>query len=360
MLSSKLRSWSEIHVTTQIRDSRCRPGYLPPRGYEVSHVGAPSQCAMPSCNAWLANQTTVCLRPAPTPAFQPLVQKANISARKEKIRKMKQDPYAWAQAQQRKAVNVSRRRELEKERDAGWGSPIHGITTPFVQSFDSAGQVPLTTPPVDNNGNPVEEPRPLPTSPHLRNYLLTDKEVEKAIEQARIITQPLPSESKQADPEVEKAEMEEHEERHRKALIAIERIADLNNGSAKDRKHANIRRCIDEFGRHKTDITLENPGPPPSRYAVQQPKPARAGPDTGSSEVQIAILTVKIRALALALEGHKGHKDKINKRNLRQLCHRRQRLLRYMETKERGSGRWHHMLETLGMSPATWKEQISI
>jgi ribosomal protein S15 len=287
------------------------------------------------------------------------VQTANLS-RKEKVRKMKQDPYAWAQAQQRKAANVSRRRELEAQRDAGWGSPIHGIPTPFVESFDTAGQAPLSTPPVDKHGNPLQEPHHLPTSPHLRNYLLSDEEVEKAIEQARRLTEPLIDESRlQSDPEKEKEELDLHAAKHRKAMIAIERIADLANGSAKDRKHANIRRCIDEFGRHTTDLTLENPEPPLSRGVEPQPKPPRAGPDTGSSEVQIAILTAKIRALAHALDGHQGHKDKINKRNLRKLCHKRQRLLRYMEKKERGSGRWHHMLETLGLSPATWKEQIS-
>jgi ribosomal protein S15P/S13E len=42
------------------------------------------------------------------------------------------------------------------------------------------------------------------------------------------------------------------------------------------------------------------------------------------------------------------------------MCHKRQRLLKYMERKERGSGRWQHMIETLGLSPATWKEQITL
>lgn len=31
-----------------------------------------------------------------------------------------------------------------------------------------------------------------------------------------------------------------------------------------------------------------------------------------------------------------------------------------MDRKERGSDRWKHMVETLGLSPATWKEQITI
>ncbi|KAK3344338.1 hypothetical protein B0T25DRAFT_522298 [Lasiosphaeria hispida] len=305
---------------------------------------------------------TLCLRPASIPSLQPLMQSANLSSKeKEKARRMKQDPYAWAQAQQRKAANVSRQEEIEKQRDEAWGSPVHGITTPFVESFDSAGQVPLSTPPVDKIGKPLCDAHPLPTSPHLRNYLLDEREVKEAIKLAAQITKPVVPENRDiVDPEEEEAELREYEEKHRKALIAIERIADLSNGSAKDRKHANIRRCIETFGRHETDHTVERAQPPLSRGVVPQPKPERAGPDTGSSEVQIAILTSKIRALATELEGPKGYRDKNNKRSLRRLCHKRQRLLRYMERKERGSGRWQHMIETLGLSPATWKEQITL
>ncbi|KAK1836062.1 hypothetical protein QBC39DRAFT_338693 [Podospora conica] len=303
---------------------------------------------------------TLCLRPAPTPSLQPLIQKATKATltRKEKIRRMKQDPYSYQQAAQRKAANVSRRQEIEKQRDAEWGSPVHGITTPFVRSFDYGGQQPMTPPVLDKDGNVLEEPQPLPTSPHIRNYLLDEEEVEKALENAAIITKPLP-EGSEDDPKYQ-LELQQHAEKHRKAMVAIQRIADLKNGNAKDRKHANIRRCVEEFGRHNTDHTLERAAPPIARGVVPEPKPPRAGPDTGSSEVQIAILTSKIRALATELEGPKGHRDKNNKRSLRLLCHKRQRLLRYMERKERGSGRWEHMLKTLGLTPATWKEQITL
>lgn len=85
----------------------------------------------------------------------------------------------------------------------------------------------------------------------------------------------------------------------------------------------------------------------------------RAGPDTGSSEVQIGILTAKIRVLAGEWEGA-GRGDKVNKRNLRLLLHRRQKLLRYMQKRERGSGRWENMLEVLGLTEATWKGQIAV
>jgi ribosomal protein S15 len=88
--------------------------------------------------------------------------------------------------------------------------------------------------------------------------------------------------------------------------------------------------------------------------------PDRAGPDTGSSEVQIAILTAKIRTLTKALDINRGYKDKHNKRNLRLLVHRRQKLLAYMERKERGSERWTRMIEKLGLTPATWRGQIDL
>ncbi|KAK3304078.1 uncharacterized protein B0T15DRAFT_485843 [Chaetomium strumarium] len=300
---------------------------------------------------------TLCLRPAPVaaPSFTPLVQAAKLST-KEKKRLMKQDPYGWAQAQQRKNANLKRREELEKERKAGWGDPVHGIVTPFVESFDTAGQQPVA-----GEGSASDEPHPLPTSPHIINNFLTKEELEQAIEHARRVTQPLVGEENTtSDPELETHELKEHEEKHAKALVALQRITDLKNASAKDRKHANIRRCIETFGRHVTDEKLENPAPPPARGVVPQPRPIRAGPDTGSSEVQIAILTSKIRALALALEGPKGHRDKNNKRSLRRLCHKRQKLLKYLERKERGSGRWQHLVETLGLTPATYKEQISL
>ncbi|KAK3297898.1 uncharacterized protein B0H64DRAFT_393351 [Chaetomium fimeti] len=293
--------------------------------------------------------------PTPTPSLLPLVQTANISMR-DKKKRMKRDPYGWAQAQQRKNAHLERRAVIDSERKVSQGDAVHGITTPFVESFDTAGQEAVS--PEDPE---TGETRPLPTSPHIINNLLTKEELEKAIEHARRVTTPLSgAESPAPDPTTEAIELEEHAAKHAKAMEALKRITDLKNANAKDRRHANIQRCIEKFGRHVTDESLDNPAPPPGRNHEPQPKPVRAGPDTGSSEVQIAILTAKIRALALALEGPKGHRDKNNKRSLRLLCHKRQRLLRYLERKERGSGRWQHLVETLGLTEATYKDQISL
>lgn len=261
--------------------------------------------------------------------------------------------------QQRKNANLKRREELRKERDAASGSPVHGIPTPFVESFDSAGQAPLSEVKRDEDGNALSEPHELPTSPHILNHLLTREELDDALRHSYILTKPVKSEVRElVDPVVEEAEELRHEENHARAVEALNRIVSLDNAGSKMRKHANIRRCIEEFGRHNTDKFLSPK--PPSIYPNTTPMPERSGPDTGSSEVQIAILTVKIRKLAQELDKNRGYKDKHNKRNLRVMVHKRQKLLKYMERKERGSGRWTHMLEKLGMTPATWKEQITM
>jgi len=141
------------------------------------------------------------------------------------------------------------------------------------------------------------------------------------------------------------------------------RILSLANASRKDKTRANVRRCVETFGRHNTDQTLKprlQPNPSTLGGIPPPEKTPRAGPDTGSSEVQIAILTAKIRVLANQLEMKGGKKDKINKRNLRIMVHKRQKLLRYLRTKERGGDRWQHLVNTLGLSEGTWQGEISL
>lgn len=154
---------------------------------------------------------------------------------------------------------------------------------------------------------------------------------------------------------------------HTKATKALRSITALENGSSKDRLRVNKQRCIDVFGRHNTDHILP-PKPasslvdgtvPPTPPTNSEAAKWRAGPDTGSSEVQIAILTAKIRTLAEFLET-RGKKDMHNKRNLRVLVHRRQKLLQYLRRRERGGPRWQHCIETLGLTEGTWKGEISL
>ncbi|KAH8677810.1 hypothetical protein BX600DRAFT_506815 [Xylariales sp. PMI_506] len=306
----------------------------------------------------------LCLRPSPTTSSSsslilPRTQTATLT-RQEKKRMAKQEPYRWAQMKQRTAAHVGIKQRLAAERQIALGDPVRGVTVPFLESLDAAGQAPLSTPATDGDGKPIEEPHPLPTSPHILNYMVSRQELEEAVHEAYVLTRPLEEENSGIveDPVEQRQRREAHERHHAIALEALARITRLDNGNAKDRRHANIRRCVETFGRHSTDLNLR---PKALAAGVEKKEtPVRGGPDTGSSEVQIAILTTKIRALANELERNRGYKDKMGKRNLRLLTHRRQRLLQYMERKERGSDRWHHMLQTLGLTPATWKGQITL
>lgn len=169
---------------------------------------------------------------------------------------------------------------------------------------------------------------------------------------------------------VDKDAKSRQEEVHKTAAAAIQRITALENGSSKNRMKVNVARCVNTFGRHNTDLLL--PPKAPSLINVSDPFSApirpetnaaaaakRVGPDTGSSEVQIAILTAKIRTLADVLE-KRGKGDKHNKRNLRLLVHRRQKLLQYLKRKERGGPRWQHCIETLGLTEGTYMGEISL
>ncbi|KAI1328544.1 hypothetical protein F5Y16DRAFT_150392 [Xylariaceae sp. FL0255] len=306
------------------------------------------------------NSFSLCLRPAikpPTPALLPLTQTASISQR-EKRRLAKRDPYRWAQMEQRKNAHLEKRKDIEAARSKALGDPVKGIITPFIESFESAGQAPLSTVPVDLDGKPIGEAHTLPTSPHVLNHLIRKDEFDSAIENARVLSQPVQTIASEADPMLAEKNMQKHDEQHAVALEALERITHLDQGSSKDRRHANIRRIIETFGRHETDVSL--PPKPLVRDQVREERPVRGGPDTGSSEVQIAILTTKIHRLAKELETGRGYKDKVGKRDLRLMVHKRQRLLQYMERKERGSPRWQHMMQTLGLTEANYKGQITL
>jgi len=71
----------------------------------------------------------------------------------------------------------------------------------------------------------------------------------------------------------------------------------------------------------------------------------RAGTDTGSSEVQIAILTKKINALTEHLREHK--KDYSTRRGLLMMVSRRRRLLDFLKSRE--PQRYVDIIQALGI-----------
>ncbi|KXT00919.1 hypothetical protein AC578_5690 [Pseudocercospora eumusae] len=334
-------------------------------------------------------------------------QHASTAAQRRRHR----DPWAIAQANAKKAANLSRQEVLKKERASSLGDPVRGITTPFVRSFDTA--LPPEPSPDTPSAHVRTDQSPSEDAPGVKtdrdehlNFYLTKDELTRGIGRSQWLSSPLPSEepeqSTQGDAEharrtqdlpldsgisslfagagtaqspdwvkgrsmlddfttdtTPEERRKKQEQEHENAQEALRRISSLSLGSSKDRLRLNKQRCVDVFGRHNTDSTL-----PPKLKSLgstgnEGEKEIRAGPDTGSSEVQIAILTAKIRSLADFLET-RGTSDKVNKRNLRLLVHRRAKLLKYLRRKERGGPRWQNVVETLGLTDGTWKGEISL
>ena len=280
--------------------------------------------------------------------------------------------YREEQAAQRKAANLARRGVLKEERKKALGDTIRSLPTPFISSLASGG--------MPEEGN-IQNPS--------RNYMLVSGDLELALENSKKLSKPYVSDQmrqkednfsskpksgpnsllnplndssmnpfrQKPDPTATLQErIALHELDHINATRALNRISALSNGSSSDRTRRNLQRCISTFGRHATDSTL-----PPKAASVYNPSPVskpklRSGPDTGSSEVQIAILTAKINALADNLL----NKDKQNKRGLRVMVHRRQKLLIYLQRRERGGPRWQNLVEKLGIQEAMYKGEIGL
>ncbi|KAL3482279.1 hypothetical protein BJX99DRAFT_217692 [Aspergillus californicus] len=250
------------------------------------------------------------------------------------------DPFLMAQSRQRKAANLSRQQALAAQRDGSSGDPVHGTSTPFLEDLKIKHAA-------------AQDSHP--------NYFITPDELRDAIDYSKNLTSPPKNPSRAlADPQLEKEAAEKHLAEHDLAQAAISRIVSLSNGNTGDQMRLRIQKCIEKFGRHNTDGVLPpKPASVSHKSAIVHPdKTPRVGPDTGSPEVQAAILTAKILNLSRHMET--SNNDKHNKRNLRVLVHKRQKLLRYLRQKERGGPRWKNLVELLGLSDAAWNGEISM
>lgn len=251
-----------------------------------------------------------------------------------------------AQSRQRKAANISRQQALFEERQAALGDPVKSEPTPFIQQIDAiqSGNIPSQTVGTAKVST--------------WNHFIKADEFDSALEYSKALTEPLPPQDANiADPLAHEQQIQQHEKSHQNAREAMKRIVQLSSGNTADRTRVNIEACIETFGRHNTDKVLP-PKPAAVTTAENPEKTPRAGPDTGSPEVQVAILTTKIMNLSRHLQT--TNKDRHNKRNLRVLVHKRQKLLQYLRRKERGGPRWQNLMTSLGLSDAAWKGEISM
>mgnify|MGYP002713855495 CR=1 FL=1 len=110
--------------------------------------------------------------------------------------------------------------------------------------------------------------------------------------------------------EVLAAEHEQSEAEQQQSADALARILDLRNASGKGIQVENTRRIVQHFGA----------------------RPDGQGLDTGSPEVQAAILTYRIRNLAEHLGS--ARKDNSNRRSMTKLVHKRAKILRYLKSRD--------------------------
>lgn len=85
-------------------------------------------------------------------------------------------------------------------------------------------------------------------------------------------------------------------------------------------------------------LTAETTGEIVKRYG-------RSPQDTGSPEVQVALLTERIRHLAGHFEKHKG--DRHSRRGLLKMINARRRLLNYLKAKD--GTRYGELISALGL-----------
>ncbi|KAH8552211.1 hypothetical protein BGW37DRAFT_302214 [Umbelopsis sp. PMI_123] len=110
----------------------------------------------------------------------------------------------------------------------------------------------------------------------------------------------------------------------------VKQIISLQNANAKAIQLWNVQRCIEWFGRKEGD--------------------------TGSPEVQAAILSVRIQNLHSHLQQHK--KDRHNYRQLRSMVHQRAKILKYLKSKS--LTRYNTCLEQLGLQPRAVEGEIIV
>ena len=253
---------------------------------------------------------------------------------------------------------------LKKERAEALGDPVRRVTTPYVQSFDTTeGLEPQdsgtsATASSASSGRAASKSRTSRENDEHLNFLLNRSELRDGIKHSQWLSTTTELALTQSDMEEENHRTQD--EGQKTATEAMRRIASLSLGSSKDRLRVNIQRCITDFGRHNTDDALS------PRLESTVPKPnseelALTGESTSLQELQSAedSTSAKIRTLADFLEG-RGRMDKVNKRNLRLLVHRRAKLLKYLRRKERGGPRFQNIVSTLGLTDGTWKGQITL
>ena len=123
----------------------------------------------------------------------------SLSTALKKVKKQDhRDTFALRQAKARKDANLSRQAVLKEQRAKEFGDPIRGITTPFVESFDTVvpQAVALDADAVSLEALKTNPDKPPPSPAHASKEQFLDhglrhEELDKAMEYSRWLTEPM-------------------------------------------------------------------------------------------------------------------------------------------------------------------------
>lgn len=227
----------------------------------------------------------------------------------------------------RKKANIQRQKVLQSERSPANFDPIIGSPTEFTKSLLVPPQVWSTTTLKDS-------------------LYFTDSEVKgvqsavNAAQHARLDAEPidlLASHTLPSTPQVDltldsiKAQRkEEIDEASARASEASSRILALHNANSRTVRALNTSRAVSAFARREGD--------------------------TGSSEVQAAVLTVRIIAEQRHLQTNR--KDVHGKRGFRGLIHQRQKILKYL--RRESVERYFKCIARLGLTDKAVTTEITL
>ncbi|KAI9023493.1 hypothetical protein CLU79DRAFT_748763 [Phycomyces nitens] len=124
--------------------------------------------------------------------------------------------------------------------------------------------------------------------------------------------------------------MDEAMKHEHKKVETLQKIIGLQNGNAKAVQLWNVQQAVEWFKRKEGD--------------------------TGSPEVQAAVLTVRIHNLNSHLQQHR--KDVHNYKELRTMVHQRAKILKYLKSKDQN--RYNSCLLELGLEPRAVEGEITL
>lgn len=244
----------------------------------------------------------------------------------------------------RKKANIQRQIELKEQRSPKDFDPIIGIPTAFTRSLVSPTTSSQVQEGVYHSNKEIKEIQAAVLESERARAMADGRrnQVPAGFDVPNLSSTSNPDQSQKPfipttrtnSPEYDRTLLEnrlkELEQVNERKSAASSRLLSLANQNARSMRYFNTQLALSTFG--------------------------RAEGDTGSPEVQAAILTTRIHALKLHLDTGRNKRDVHGYRGFRSLVHKRQSILKYL--RRESIERYFKCLEALGMTDSMVTREI--